>query len=293
MKLTYAFLLPIAIILLSCNSKNDSETNDFENLNYTIAPQEITDTNPAISSTDEINAEILKKYVVEDFIIQTLLKKPIVYGENGIISSLSLITRQTNNTYCIYNNQTHTRNLSFFENGKLSMKTEFLGREKNGEWITCYENGKVYHSEIYVEGSREGTWLIYYENGKVKSKTSYSDNKRHGAFEYYLNDGKIQSKAEYNNGVAVGNSFANYDNGKIEKLCSDELDERICKQYNEDGRLSQIVKYNLTGVIKNIIEYNEQGDISNERFFDENGKEINNNVVEKLEKNRESIYSYK
>lgn len=251
MKFTYAFLIPVLMVLLSCNSKNNSKTKNIENLSDTIASIDNTNGNSAIKSTDEINSEILNNYVVGDFIVQTLLEKPIIYGKNGVITSLHLITKETNNTNSIYNNQTHSMDLSFFENGKLSMKSEFLGREKHGEWIMCWQNGNVCYSNTYVEGSKEGTWVTYYENGVVKSKISYLNNKRHGAVESYLNNGKLQSKTEYSNGIAIGNESQSV-NTEYDSTDSNEEENDMSRNIKSAEEL-EVADKKLNAIYKQVI----------------------------------------
>lgn len=278
------YLLLFFIVFVSCNQKSNNLKIEEE-----IIASELKENDS--SSVEVINNNILKTYLDGNFIVETFLDNPIRYHENGIISDLNLITKETNNTFSIYNNQTHKMHLSFFENGKLYMKSEFLGGQKHGEWVVCYKNSNVHYSSMYVDGSREGTWITYYENGKIWKSLNYGLDKLNGLSYVYSSDGKILFKGEYKKGIAVGNSNTFYENGEIEKTCHDGKDFRICRSFNENGEITSEVKYNLfTGKKISVLHYDEHGKISEEHFYNDDGVEIDNkSIIEIFDENGNKI----
>jgi antitoxin component YwqK of YwqJK toxin-antitoxin module len=171
------------------------------------------------------------------------------------------------------------------------MKSEFLGGQKHGEWIVCYENSNVHYSSMYVDGSREGTWFTYYENGKIWKSFNYELDKLNGLSIVYSSDGKILFKGEYKKGVAVGNSNKFYENGEIEETCYDGKEFRICRSFNENGKITSEVKYNLfTGKKTSVSHYDEHGKINEEHFYNDDGDEIDNkSIIEIFDENGNKI----
>ena len=109
------YLLAFTIILISCEQKNNTINKEKNK----ILTKHNSSTQEEKLSSENINDNILNTYVNGNFIIQTQLDNPIKYHKNGIISDLSLITKETNTISDIYIDKTHRKSCSFSKDGKL------------------------------------------------------------------------------------------------------------------------------------------------------------------------------
>jgi hypothetical protein len=62
---------------------------------------------------------------------------------------------------------------SYYNNGQLSYKANFVNGEKHGYWEDYYTNGQLNYKGNYVNGYKHGYWESYCTNGKLKNKTYY------------------------------------------------------------------------------------------------------------------------
>ena len=118
-------------------------------------------------------------------------------------------------------NQLQGRYISYFLNGNIESKGQFMNNETTGIWEFYYETGNLkmrgvlrqnsnyglweyfYESgQKSMEGTidnkkREGIWKVYYESGELKEMGGYVDNKRAGLWETYFEDGAKRGEIEY------------------------------------------------------------------------------------------------
>jgi hypothetical protein len=80
----------------------------------------------------------------------------------------------------------------FDENGK-----------EHGYWESYYENGQLYYKGNYVNGKPHGYWEYYWYNGQLWYKGNYVNGERHGYWEYYYSNGKLCYKGFYDMGNRV------------------------------------------------------------------------------------------
>jgi uncharacterized protein len=119
------------------------------------------------------------------------------------------------------NNILQGRYISYFLNGNIESKGQFVNNETSGVWEFYYETGNIkmrgilrqnsnygrweyfYESgQKSMEGTinnklREGVWLIYYESGDLKETGEYLDNKRTGLWKTFFEDGVLRGEIEY------------------------------------------------------------------------------------------------
>ncbi|MCU0420292.1 MAG: hypothetical protein MUC38_11630 [Cyclobacteriaceae bacterium] len=119
-------------------------------------------------------------------------------------------------------NSYHGRYISYFVNGNIESKGQFVDNETTGVWEFFYETGNLkmrgvlrqnanyglweyfYESgQKSMEGSingkvREGMWKIFYESGKLKETGSYAEGKRQGIWKTFFEDGVLRGEIEYN-----------------------------------------------------------------------------------------------
>ncbi len=113
------------------------------------------------------------------------------------------------------------RYISYFLNGSIESKGQFMGNETTGVWEFYYETGNLKMRGILRQSSnyglweyffengsksmdgmvngknKEGEWKIYYESGELKEKGDYVANKRAGLWTTYFEDETKRGEIEY------------------------------------------------------------------------------------------------
>lgn len=134
-------------------------------------------------------------------------------------------------------NVLHGRYISYFLNGSMESKGQFINNETTGVWEFFYETGNMKMRGILrqnsnyglweyffengtksMEGtingrSKEGEWKIYYESGELKETGMYVDNKRSGLWKTYFEDGVVRGESEYTDDHGVYTEY--YHSGKV------------------------------------------------------------------------------
>ena len=87
--------------------------------------------------------------------------------------------------------------------------------EQHGYWESYYYNGQLDYKANYVNGNRHGYWESYYHNGQLSSKGNYVNGKRHGYWEYYWYNGQLMNKGNFVNGNRHGYWEYYYSNGQL------------------------------------------------------------------------------
>jgi antitoxin component YwqK of YwqJK toxin-antitoxin module len=115
----------------------------------------------------------------------------------------------------------HGRYISYFLNGNIESRGQFVNNETTGVWEFFYETGNTKMRGILRQNSnyglweyfyengaksmegtingrnKEGEWKIYYESGELKELGMYLDNKRSGLWKTYFEDGVVRGEIEY------------------------------------------------------------------------------------------------
>lgn len=118
-------------------------------------------------------------------------------------------------------NVLHGRYISYFLNGNIESKGQFVNNETTGVWEFFYETGTqrmrgilrqnsnygmweyfYENGQKSMEGNingrnKEGEWKIYYESGELKETGVYEANKRVGLWKTYFEDGVSKGEIEY------------------------------------------------------------------------------------------------
>ena len=69
--------------------------------------------------------------------------------------------------------------------------------EKHGYWESYYDNGNLSYKGNYVDGIKHGYWEEYRSNGKLSFKGKYVNGKQHGYWEYYYYNGELNQIRYY------------------------------------------------------------------------------------------------
>jgi len=152
---------------------------------------------------DAQKKNIKEAYQVKDTIHNILHGRYISYFLNGHIESKGqFVNNETTGVWEFY-----------YETGSLKMRGILRQNSNYGLWEYFYENGQK-SMEGTIEGKqRGGTWKIYYESGELKEVGEYKDNKRTGLWKTFFEDGTKRGEIEYTNDVGRYTEF--YHSGKV------------------------------------------------------------------------------
>lgn len=114
-----------------------------------------------------------------------------------------------------------------YPNGQVSMTTELINNESEGERKIYYANGKLYTSSFRIAGYPDGNAKVYYSNGNLWEDENYVAGNLHGLCKYYYPNGKIEREENY------------YDNDK----------HGVCKYYDEQGKLKKTHIYRYGSLV--------------------------------------------
>jgi uncharacterized protein len=186
---------------------------------------------------DAAKLNIKSVYQVKDTITNTPNGTYISYFLNGNIESKGqFMNGETAGVWEFY-----------FETGGLKMRGIVRQNSNYGLWEYFYENGNRSMEGVIQGKSKEGDWKIFYESGELKETGRFMDNKRNGFWRTYFEDGVIKGEIEYNE-----------DNG------------RFTEYYHNGKKLAEGPKVS-SRQIGHWRYYTEEGTLDNEGIF-ENGK---------------------
>ncbi len=126
-------------------------------------------------------------YQVKDTIRNILQGKYISYFLNGNVESKGQFV----------NNETSGAWEFYYETGKLKMRGVLKQNSNYGLWEYFYESGLKSMEGTIDNKKRVGTWKVYYESGELKELGEYLDNKRSGLWITHFEDGVKRGEIEY------------------------------------------------------------------------------------------------
>jgi antitoxin component YwqK of YwqJK toxin-antitoxin module len=126
-------------------------------------------------------------YQVKDTIQNILNGRYISYYLNGNVESKGQFV----------NNETAGVWEFYYETGNKRMRGVLRQNSNYGMWEFFFENGQKSMEGTINGKNREGEWKIYYESGELKEMGMYEENKRVGLWKTYFEDGAIRGEIEY------------------------------------------------------------------------------------------------
>ena len=126
-------------------------------------------------------------YQVRDTISNTLHGRYISYFLNGNVESKGQFM----------NNETTGVWEFYYETGNLKMRGILRQNSNYGLWEYFYESGQKSMEGMINEKNKEGEWKIYYESGDLKEVGEYKQNKRSGPWKTYFEDGTLRGEIDY------------------------------------------------------------------------------------------------
>ncbi len=186
-------------------------------------------------------------------------------------------------TIIAYNGDNKTET-TYFENGYLSLISNFYKNNLNGQQQRWYDNGKqqsvsnyengliahktewhsngtLYKIENYIylkienEGLRQlyhGEYLHLYDNGNIKTRGQYDSGLMINQWETYFENGQKQIITNYTKGLKNGNETKWYSSGAIQSECTyitkPYTDANSSNRYNLDNeRVDQLKRIGANG----------------------------------------------
>ena len=204
-------------------------------------------------------------------------------------------------------NVLHGRYISYYLNGNMESKGQFMNNETTGVWEFYFETGNLRMRgilrqnsnygkwEYFFENSvksmegtvngknKEGEWKIYYESGELKEKGDYVANKRSGLWDTYFEDGTRRGEIEYTDDHGRYTEY--FHNGKVyaEGPRAGAKNVGHWRYFAEDGTLQgegeyingkkngEWVHYYASGKISSSGHYENDETTGIWKFFFENG----------------------
>src|SRR5579859_5306534 len=222
---------------------------------------------------DAAKKNLKEVYQVKDTISNILQGRYISYFVNGHIESKGqFVNNETTGVWEFY-----------YETGNLRMRGILRQNSNYGLWEYFYENGQK-SMEGTIDGRlREGIWKIYYESGELKETGEYSANKRTGLWHTFFEDGTKRGEIEYADDNGRYTEF--YHSGKVlaEGPKAGSRNVGHWRTYAEDGTLESEGDYALnkkngewkfyypSGKISSIGKYENDEPVGQWVYYFENG----------------------
>ncbi|SVE38063.1 uncharacterized protein METZ01_LOCUS490917, partial [marine metagenome] len=106
--------------------------------------------------------------------------------------------------------------VSYYENGQLKRKGNFIDGKEDGLHESYYENGQLDFRGNYKNGEEEGLFEQYYDNGQLEMRGNFIDGKEDGLKESYYDEGQLKVRGNFIDGKMVGLFEVYNENGQLE-----------------------------------------------------------------------------
>jgi len=176
---------------------------------------------------DAAKKNLKEVYQVKDTISNTANGTYFSYFLNGNIESKGqFMNGETSGVWEFY-----------FETGGLKMRGILRQSSNYGLWEYYYENGNKSMEGVIQGKSKEGDWKIFYESSELKETGRFMDNKRNGFWRTYFEDGVLKGEIEYVDDAGRYTEY--YHNGKKlgEGPKSGSRSSGHWRYYTEEGTL--------------------------------------------------------
>ena len=158
---------------------------------------------PRYAYFDDNQTKLKEIYHVRDTLANVLEGLYMSYYENGNIEAKGQFV----------NNETAGIWEFYFENQKLKMRGELEKNQNKGYWEYNYENGAKSMEGQIIEQLREEEWRFYYESSELQSVGHFKGGLRHGLWVDYYEDGIKRGQIDYMSDSGVYEAY--YRSGAI------------------------------------------------------------------------------
>src|SRR6478736_10548920 len=91
----------------------------------------------------------------------------------------------------------HGRYISYFLNGNMESKGQFINNETTGVWEFYFETGNLRMRGIVRQSSTYGTWEYFFENGVKSMEGTVNGQNKEGEWKIYYESGELKEKGDY------------------------------------------------------------------------------------------------
>ena len=84
------------------------------------------------------------------------------------------------------------RYISYFLNGNIESKGQFINNETTGVWEFYFETGNLRMRGILRQSSNYGTWEYFFENGVKSMEGTVDGKKKEGEWKIYYESGDMK-----------------------------------------------------------------------------------------------------
>jgi len=143
--------------------------------------------------------------------------------------------------------------LTYFDNGKRELSTEYKEGQINGKIEGWYPSGAKQVEGELINNQKAGIWIAWYENGQKIRQGAFKNGKEEGEYIWWFENGNLSKKGIYHNGVSDGKWEWYYESGqkKQEGILRDEKEDGTWKDWYENG------KQKMLGAFKNGVKDGE------------------------------------
>lgn len=130
--------------------------------------------------------------------------------------------------------------VSYYSNGKIQSKANYVNGKPTGTANTYYSNGKLESTAQYnAKGQKHGTEIEYNDNGKMYSRIKYVNGQKRSSERWFSNGKKRSSEQWDAQGYRTGTYTEWYDNGNISYKESYQQGKRVgvTEEYDRKGQI--------------------------------------------------------
>jgi antitoxin component YwqK of YwqJK toxin-antitoxin module len=178
-----------------------------------------------------------------------------IFDENGLISAKGVYQgKEKDSIWTYFNPEKKVIRTEEYRNGKL-----------NGKSTIFYKDGAVYDEKNYVDGLEQGSWKEYFKNGNLMLQANLTNGKRSGLYTKYFSSGNIEMKGNYIEDLPEGTweyytekgkkQILIFKNGQVEN--QKELDKKEAELYKKT-MLEGMRIIDPQNFMNNPDEYNQQ-----------------------------------
>jgi antitoxin component YwqK of YwqJK toxin-antitoxin module len=108
------------------------------------------------------------------------------------------------------------RSISYYRNGKLMAKGNYLNERKDSTWLFySEEDSTILSEENYRAGVRDGISKVFLPGHILSEQTTWKNGVQDGPWELYFTDGHLKLKGSYKNGDRDGRFILYYPSGAV------------------------------------------------------------------------------
>ena len=119
-------------------------------------------------------------------------ESPKIKGKDGLFYLPNEELPYSGDNICIYKGS-----------GGYAIQGEIKNGVKYGVETSWYKNGQIMKKGNFIDGKEEGNWTEWYENGQKTANGNFIDGKEDGKMTSWNEDGTISSEVIYKDGECI------------------------------------------------------------------------------------------